>query len=166
MIKAVNLTKVFRTESVETTALNGINLEINKGELLRIMFRPVSDLHPVECGIDPRYPFFCRNPGIQQGKFHIFKYGQFVYQVETLEDKPQVAVPQVGTVVLRIAGNLFSHKPQFAGSRVIQQPQQIEQGGFAATGRAHNSQELSFVYFQINAVQGCRLHTFRTKHFR
>ncbi len=37
MIKAVNLTKVFRTESVETTALNGINLEINKGEFLAIM---------------------------------------------------------------------------------------------------------------------------------
>ena len=37
MIKAVNLTTVFRTESVETTALNGINLEINKGEFLAIM---------------------------------------------------------------------------------------------------------------------------------
>ena len=37
MIKAVNLTKVFRTESVETTALNGINLEINNGEFLAIM---------------------------------------------------------------------------------------------------------------------------------
>lgn len=37
MIKAVNLTKVFRTETVETTALNGINLEINKGEFLAIM---------------------------------------------------------------------------------------------------------------------------------
>ena len=29
MINAVYLTKVFRTESVETTALNGVNLEIN-----------------------------------------------------------------------------------------------------------------------------------------
>ena len=37
MIKAINLTKVFRTESVETTALNGINLEINEGEFLAIM---------------------------------------------------------------------------------------------------------------------------------
>ena len=37
MIKAVNLTKVFRTESVETIALNGINQEINKGEFLAIM---------------------------------------------------------------------------------------------------------------------------------
>ena len=37
MIKAISLTKVFRTESVETTALNGIILEINEGEFLAIM---------------------------------------------------------------------------------------------------------------------------------
>lgn len=37
MIEVVNLTKVFRTESIETTALNGINLKINKGEFLAIM---------------------------------------------------------------------------------------------------------------------------------
>lgn len=37
MIKAISLTKVFRTESVETTALNGINLEMNEGEFLAIM---------------------------------------------------------------------------------------------------------------------------------
>ncbi len=37
MIKAISLTKVFRTESVETTALNGINLVINEGEFLAIM---------------------------------------------------------------------------------------------------------------------------------
>ena len=37
MIKTVNSTKVFRTESVETTALNGINLEINQGEFVAIM---------------------------------------------------------------------------------------------------------------------------------
>ncbi|WP_456086487.1 ABC transporter ATP-binding protein [Parabacteroides sp.] len=37
MIRAINLTKVFCTESVETTALNGINLEINEGEFLAIM---------------------------------------------------------------------------------------------------------------------------------
>lgn len=37
MIKAINLTKVFRTESVETTALNGINLEITEGEFVAIM---------------------------------------------------------------------------------------------------------------------------------
>ena len=32
MINTKNLIKVFRTDEVETTALNNVNLEINKGE--------------------------------------------------------------------------------------------------------------------------------------
>jgi len=37
MIKAIELTKVFHTETVETTALNNVNLEIHEGEFLAIM---------------------------------------------------------------------------------------------------------------------------------
>ncbi|MCT4602716.1 MAG: ABC transporter ATP-binding protein [Marinifilum sp.] len=37
MIKTKNLIKIFRTDEVETTALNNVNLEINKGEFVAIM---------------------------------------------------------------------------------------------------------------------------------
>lgn len=37
MIKTVELTKVFRTDEVETTALNKVSLEISKGEFVAIM---------------------------------------------------------------------------------------------------------------------------------
>jgi len=37
MIKTVNLTKIFRTESVQTTALNDVSLEISQGEFVAIM---------------------------------------------------------------------------------------------------------------------------------
>ena len=37
MIKTENLTKVFRTSSVETTVLNGVNLEVKEGEFVAIM---------------------------------------------------------------------------------------------------------------------------------
>ncbi|MDR0815328.1 MAG: ABC transporter ATP-binding protein [Bacteroidales bacterium] len=37
MIKTENLQKVFRTEEVETRALNNVNLEINAGEFVAIM---------------------------------------------------------------------------------------------------------------------------------
>jgi putative ABC transport system ATP-binding protein len=37
MIKTVNLKKVYRTDEVETTALNNINIEINAGEFVSIM---------------------------------------------------------------------------------------------------------------------------------
>ncbi len=37
MIRTNNLQKIFSTEEVETTALNGINIEINPGEFVAIM---------------------------------------------------------------------------------------------------------------------------------
>ena len=37
MIKATNLSKVFRTEEIETTALNQVSFEINDGEFVAIM---------------------------------------------------------------------------------------------------------------------------------
>ncbi len=37
MISITNLTKIFRTEDVQTTALNGINLTINQGDFVSIM---------------------------------------------------------------------------------------------------------------------------------
>ena len=37
MIKIENITKVFRTENVETTALNGVSLEVKEGEFVAIM---------------------------------------------------------------------------------------------------------------------------------
>jgi putative ABC transport system ATP-binding protein len=37
LIKTENLSKVFRTDDVETTALNEVNLQINKGEFVSIM---------------------------------------------------------------------------------------------------------------------------------
>ena len=37
MLRTENLTKVFRTEDVETTALNGVNIEVKDGEFVAIM---------------------------------------------------------------------------------------------------------------------------------
>jgi putative ABC transport system ATP-binding protein len=37
MIKTENLTKIFRTEEVETTALNKVNIHIQKGEFVAVM---------------------------------------------------------------------------------------------------------------------------------
>lgn len=37
MIKTENITKIFRTENIETTALNGVNLEVKEGEFVAIM---------------------------------------------------------------------------------------------------------------------------------
>lgn len=37
MIETKDLTKVFRTDEIETVALGGVNLKVDKGEFLAIM---------------------------------------------------------------------------------------------------------------------------------
>ena len=37
MIKTNQLVKIFRTDEIETTALNKVNLEVQKGEFVAIM---------------------------------------------------------------------------------------------------------------------------------
>ena len=37
MITVTNLSKIFRTEEIETTALNEVSFEINDGEFVAIM---------------------------------------------------------------------------------------------------------------------------------
>lgn len=40
MIKVTDLSKIFRTEEIETTALNGVSFEIKEGEFVAIMDLP------------------------------------------------------------------------------------------------------------------------------
>ena len=37
MIRTENITRIFRTEEVETVALNGVSIEVNDGEFVAIM---------------------------------------------------------------------------------------------------------------------------------
>lgn len=37
MIRTENLTRIFRTEEVETIALNGVNIEVEDGEFIAII---------------------------------------------------------------------------------------------------------------------------------
>ena len=37
MIKTVNLQKIFKTEEVQTWALNNVNIEVKEGELVAVM---------------------------------------------------------------------------------------------------------------------------------
>ena len=43
MIKTINLQKIFKTEEVETWALNNVSIEVKQGEFVAIMPRDIPD---------------------------------------------------------------------------------------------------------------------------
>lgn len=53
MIKTVNLQKIFKTEEVQTLALNDVNIEVKEGEFVAIM--GPSDVASQPCSIFSDY---------------------------------------------------------------------------------------------------------------
>lgn len=67
MIKTKNLKKVYTTEEVETTALNGVNLEINEGEFCAIM-------GPSGCGKSTLLNILGLLDNPTEGEYHFLDY--------------------------------------------------------------------------------------------
>ena len=101
MLKLHNMYKVYRTDEVETVALNGVNLEIEQGDFVAVM-------GPSGCGkstllniigmldnpTDGDYFFFDENvaPYTESGRSHIRKQNiGFIFQSFNLIDELSVA---------------------------------------------------------------------------
>ena len=78
MIKIENLSKVFRTEEVETTALNNVSLEVNKGDFVAIM-------GPSGCGKSTLLNIIAGKEGYDSGNI-VFRRD---LRVDYLEQDPQ-----------------------------------------------------------------------------
>lgn len=64
MIKTENLTKVFRTEEVETHALGGVSIEINEGEFVAVM-------GPSGCGKSTLLNILGLLDNVSEGKYYL-----------------------------------------------------------------------------------------------
>ena len=77
-------------------------------------------------------------------QLHVFVDGQLVDEIEALEHEADVRLAQVGPLALGIIGHLLSEELVTAGAWVVDQPENVHQGGLAATRRSHQRDELSF----------------------
>ena len=111
---------------------DGDPLLLAPGKLLREMLFPVRNLHPVEHFIDLLFPIRGGHVHVEKGKFHVLVNGQFIDQVETLEYEPDIPLPQVRTLAFLVSGYFDPVEVQLPVRRVIQEPDDIQEGGFAA----------------------------------
>src|ERR1700733_8663412 len=97
----------------------------------------------VECFGDSALAFTGRNASIDQGHVDVLGDVEIINEVEALEHKPDRASTQHGEAPLRGAGDILAEERVAAARGAVEEPQNIEQGGFSTAGGPHDSQKLS-----------------------
>ena len=77
-----------------------------------------------------------------------------VDQVARLEDEADIALAELRAVPLPEGSDLLPQQGVAPGSGIVQQAQNIEQRGLAASRRPHDGDELALVHVERHAVQG------------
>ncbi len=96
-------------------------------------------------------------PGQLGGQQHVVLDGEVVEQVEELEDDADVPGPEPGQRALAELVDPPPGQADLAGARPVQPGDQVEQGGLAAAGRAHDRHHLPGRHGQVHVQQrGCR----------
>ncbi|MNT16934.1 hypothetical protein D3C72_1520610 [compost metagenome] len=96
--------------------------------------------------------------GQQQRQFHVLLRGQHRHQVVELEHEADVmAAPRRQLAAAHLVDAL-AFDADLAARGVVQAADQVEQGGLAGTGRAHQRDEVAAGDIQVDAVQ--HLHLF------
>ena len=142
---------------------DGHTLLLSSGKLLREMARAVADVHPFQDIVHHLLTLAGFYFQVGKREFHVFEHVQFVDQVETLEHETDVAFADLRTLLLLEMPDFLACQVIIARSRIVQQPQDIQQCRFATSGRSHDSHKLAIFHFQGNIIQCNRLYLFRTE---
>jgi len=83
------------------------------------------------------------HPAVDQRQGHVFQQRHARQQIETLEHEADGAVAQQGQFVLAQSRNIAIIQYIAPGSRLVETPEEIHEGGFAGTGRPHDRDEFA-----------------------
>ena len=97
--------------------------------------------------------FAARHSLIEEREFHVLHGSLETNKVEGLEHKAYHTVAVIRGLALGQVLDQLARQPVFAGVVVVQDSKDIEQGGFAGAGSAHNGHELAFLNLQVDAFE-------------
>ncbi len=100
-------------------------------ELLRHVIAARDDADFLQHGIDPLLAFGRWHFLVQQGQFDVIEHGEFVDQVETLEDEADVVFAQLRKLALLVLRYFLLQEVIFATVDVVEQANNVQQRGFA-----------------------------------
>src|SRR5215203_5856172 len=114
------------------------------------MMHAVTQPDEVECGLNILSPLRLRQLCQQQWQLHIFKCGQHWDEVESLKDVADVSIAPNCQLTLTHPRQLRPHHFDFPFGGTVDSRQQIQECRLAGATRTHQSQEVSFMQFEID----------------
>src|SRR6266704_2810925 len=132
---------------------NGYTLLLPAGELAGKMFGTVGHFNFIERFGDSGLSLRCPHASIGERQFHILEDGQVSDQVEALEYESYFAVPDPGAFGKLEVINRAPIEPVVPIRRGIQEAQDRQQSGLAASRGAGNREKLPAVYLQVNSCK-------------
>ncbi len=124
---------------------DGHALLLSARELLREVLGAVGDGHPLHHRRDPLLALRGTDVQVTQRQFDVLIDVQLVDEVEALEYEADVALAELGALLLLQAADLLSEQLIGALGGIIQEAEDVEQRGFAAARRPHDGDELAIV---------------------
>src|SRR5690606_29659601 len=144
---------------------NGNTLLLTTGKLLWEVITAVHNLNFLQYLFHAFLTFCGRDIGVDQRKFHVFKYGQFIDQVETLEYKSNIVLTQIRAFVFLEMCHLNIIEKITTFIQIIQKTDNVQKGRLSTSRRSHYCNKFTFLNMDIHIVQGNGLYLLGTVEF-
>ena len=129
------------------------------------MLGAVADVHTFEHSGDALLALAGSHIEVFERQLDVLVDVEFVNKVETLENEADVALAETGAVALLETTHLGVAKPVAARRGVVEESQDVEQGGLAAARGSHNGDKFAVFDFKTYPVEGDGFNLFRTEDF-
>jgi len=117
----------------------------------------ISSVRPVACSRAKKSrtsePEAASDPAVEQGRGHVLERGGACEQVEALEHEADATVADLGAARVAEVADVQAGELVDAGVGLVEQPEDVEQGGLARAGRAQDRHPLARADLEVDAVQ-------------
>ena len=144
---------------------DGHPLLLTSGELLWEVGGTVGDVHALE---DVAYHLLALGGldlHVDEGQLHVLEHVQLIDEVEALEYEADVAFAVLGALFLFQRAYFLAEELVLARGGVVEEAEDVEEGGLAAAGGAHDGYEFALLDVEGDVVEGYGFDFFGAEYF-
>ena len=110
-------------------------------------------VHALEDVVDHLLALRCLDLHVDEGQLHVLEDVQFVYEVEALEYEADVAFAVLGALFLFQRAYFLAEELVLARGGVVEEAEDVQEGGLAAAGGAHDCYEFALLDVEGDVVE-------------